>query len=159
MKKSIIFIIVILAVVIGIYFLMNREIGKLEKKIVIDKGEANLLAGKTSKYYEFSNDEYNRAINENKIILLYFFADWCPICKAEQKDATLPAFNELEKDNIIGFRIHYNDDLVSEKDEELAKKFGITYQHTKVILKDGKQILKDLNSWTKDKYILELSKY
>ena len=91
--------------------------------------------------------------------MLYFFADWCPICKAEQKDSTLPAFNELEKDNIIGFRIHYNDGLTNERDEELAKKFGITYQHTKVILKDGKQILKDLSGWTKDKYISELSKY
>jgi len=120
---------------------------------------ANLLAGTTTPYYEFNPTAYTKALAENKVILLYFYADWCPICKKEQTDATLPAFNELQKSNVVGFRVHYNDGKATAEERDLAKQYGITYQHTKVILKDGKQVSKDLNSWNKEKYLAEFSQY
>ncbi len=120
---------------------------------------ANLLAGTTTPYYEFNPTAYTKALAENKVILLYFYADWCPICKKEQTDATLPAFNELQKSNVAGFRVHYNDGKATAEERDLAKQYGITYQHTKVILKDGKQVSKDLNSWNKEKYLAEFSQY
>ncbi len=120
---------------------------------------ANLLAGTTSPYYEFNPTTYSKALAENKVILLYFFADWCPICKREQADATLPAFNELQRPNLVGFRIHYNDGKATAEERDLAKQFGITYQHTKIILQNKQQVKKDLSSWNKEQYLAELNKF
>lgn len=116
-----------------------------------------LLAGNKAKYYEFTQEAYDGALNQNNIILLYFYANWCPICRAEQPE-TLAAFNELDNENVVGFRVNYKDSQTDEYEEALAKEFGITYQHTKVILKDGQRILKAPDTWDKDRYLEELKK-
>src|SRR3989338_5666564 len=101
----------------------------------------NLLAGTASRYYEFNKADYDLALKENKIILLYFYANWCPICKVEEPK-TFAAFSELNNDKVIGFRVNYRDNEVDEFEEDLARKFGVSYQHTKIILKDGERALK-----------------
>ncbi len=187
MKTGLIIAIILIVIAIGgIFFYQSAsKITSQEKEAVTDKsgevmekeGEvmdkpesaqspqtqatipANLLAGTTSPYYEFNPTAYSKALAENKVILIYFYADWCPICKREQADATLPAFNELQKSNVVGFRVHYNDGKATAEERDLAKQYGITYQHTKIILKDGKQVSKDLNSWNKEKYLAEFSQY
>jgi len=88
---------------------------------------------------------------------LYFYANWCPICKREQVD-TFAAFNELNDQNLIGFRVNYKDGDDDADEKALAQQYGIAYQHTKVILKDGKQIGKWPDSWNKQRYLDELAK-
>lgn len=118
---------------------------------------AELLGGsESSPYLTFTQEAYERALAEDKIILLYFYANWCPICQAEQPH-TIAAFDALENDNVIGFRVNYRDSATDDDEERLAEEFGITYQHTKVILKDGQQILKSLDSWDTDRYLQELN--
>jgi len=106
-------------------------------------------------YYEFSKHDYELA--QDKIILLYFYADWCPICEAEQEQ-TFAAFNEIDNENIVGFRVNYRDSETDDDEVAIAKDFGISYQHTKVILKNGKRVLKAPDSWDRARYIEELSK-
>lgn len=156
--KLIIAVVIIIFAIGGIFFWTNQqrefqEQQREERQENQELTEPQKLAGTVSPYYEFTQIAYEQALSENKIILLYFYADWCPICAREQQDDTLPAFNELQNENLIGFRVHYNDNKVTSSEEALAKQFGITYQHTKVILKNGQQILKDLNSWNKAKYL------
>lgn len=116
-----------------------------------------VLAGSVTKYIDFNKESYDRAIAENKTILLYFYASWCPICRAEQPK-TFAAFNEINYPDVVGFRVNYRDSDVDEYEEQLAKEHGVTYQHTKVIIKDGKRILKAPDSWTKEKYLEEIGK-
>ena len=116
-----------------------------------------VLAGTTSKYIEFNKEDYDKALKENKTILLYFYASWCPICKIEQPE-TMAAFNELNNSNLVGFRVHYNDGEDNADAKALAQQFQIPYQHTKVIIKDGKQVLKAPDSWDKQRYLTELAK-
>lgn len=132
----------------------NAEKEVMEKTI----SEPKLLAGASSKYYRFEKTHYEKSLAEGKVIFLDFHANWCPICRNEQPNI-FAAFNELNNENVVGYQVHYNDDETNEDDEELAKKFGITYQHTKVILdKNGEVALKSLEVFSKDKVLNEINK-
>ena len=117
----------------------------------------SVLAGSSSPYLEYNKEDFDKAIAENKIIVLYFYANWCPTCKAEESE-TYAAFDELDNSNVVGFRVNYKDSETDSDEAELAKKYGITYQHTKIILKDGERVLKAPDSWKKDRYIEEINK-
>jgi len=117
----------------------------------------NLLAGSATPYYDFNQADYENALAEGKTVFLYFYANWCPICRAEEKE-TFAAFNELDAKNVVGFRVNYKDTDTDMDEEALAKQFGITYQHTKVILKNGERVLKAPDSWDKQRYLDEISK-
>mgnify|MGYP001594024059 CR=1 FL=1 len=92
------------------------------------------------------------------MIFLNFYASWCPICKGEQPDL-FAAFNELNNPDVVGYMVHFNDNEVTDDDKEMAKKFGVTYQHTKVIIdKNGNVALKSLEAYSKDKIINEINK-
>jgi len=115
-----------------------------------------VLAGSNAKLLDFTKDDYNKALNTGKPIVLYFYADWCPICKAEIPHL-YGAFNELTTDQIIGFRVNFNDKFTDSDEKELARQFGVAYQHTKVFLKNGQRVLKSPETWKKDRYLSEIS--
>lgn len=147
---------------------MTREEGVIEKEgemmkkeeVMMEKSPyaGKVLAGtESTKYLDFSKADYDKALKENKKILLYFYANWCPICKREQPE-TFAAFNKINDADLIGFRVNYRDSDTDAYEEALAKEFGVGYQHTKVILKDGQRVGKWPDSWDKQRYLEELSK-
>ena len=117
----------------------------------------DVLAGTVSEYRIFEKADYEKALAENKIVVLYFYANWCAACRAEQPEISA-AFSELNDSNVIGFRVNFKDSDTDEDEEAMARQFGIAYQHTKVILKDGKQVLKAPDSWDKQRYLDEIRK-
>ena len=121
------------------------------------KFSGTVLAGSRSQYLIYGKDDYEKALREHKTIILNFYANWCPLCKEEQPEA-FSAFNELNDSTIVGFRVNFKDPDTDADEESSAKQFGIPYQHTKVILKDGKKVLKSLESWDKKQYLDELAK-
>lgn len=162
--KKLVLISGIVVIVLGLLFFNlgkdeNSENNNVDSSNL--NGENNeelIMQDKMSKspYIEFTKEAYDKAIAENKKILLYFYANWCPICRAEQP-AVNEAFSELDDVRIIGFRVNYKDSDTDEYEEELAKEFGIAYQHTKVLLVNGEQVVKSLESWSKERYIEELN--
>ncbi|MBI2647160.1 thioredoxin family protein [Candidatus Woesearchaeota archaeon] len=133
---------------------MEKKNTTMEKSIY----QGKVLAGtESTKYLDFNKADYDKALKEKKKILLYFYANWCPICRLEQPK-TFAAFNEIKDADLIGFRINYRDSDTDADEEALAKEFGVSYQHTKVILKDGQRVLKAPDSWDKQRYLDELAK-
>ena len=116
-----------------------------------------LLAGNSAPLLDFNKADYDKALASGKIVFIYFYANWCPICRAEVPSLEA-AFNELTTNKVIGFRVNYNDDETDDDEKNLARQFGVAYQHTKVILKNGERVLKSPESWDKQKYLSEINK-
>lgn len=141
--------------------------GDLPKEAVdamTNKGETMMkysgatLAGKSAPLLDFTKADYDAAIKTDKLVVLYFYANWCPICKAEVVNSLYPAFNELNTDKVVGFRVGYNDNETDADEKNLAKQFGVAYQHTKVFVKNGQRVLKSPESWDDKRYDMEINK-
>ena len=77
-------------------------------------------------YVAYSDAAYKKALADGRPILLYFWAGWCPICRAEEPKvrSTVEAMDVP----VAGFRVDYD------TERALKNRFNITYQHTTVIL-------------------------
>jgi|SRR3989338_5109738 len=126
----------------------------LGKEEVIYKG--TILAGNVAKVIDFNKVDYDAALKSDKLIVLYFYATWCPICKEEIKNF-YEAFNQLTNVQVVGFRVNYNDDDTDDAEKALAREFGVAYQHTKVFVKNGERVLKSPESWDTQRYISEIN--
>jgi len=115
-----------------------------------------VLAGTSAKLYDFKKADYENALNSNKLIVLYFFANWCPECR-EEFPKMQTAFNELTTDRVVAFRVNFNDDQTDADETALAQEFGVSYQHTKVFVKNKQRVLKSPESWEKARYLSEIN--
>jgi len=119
--------------------------------------EPKVIAGTVTKYYELDVALLDKSVEEGKIVVLQFFANWCPKCKAQEPELTA-AYNELQRDDVVGFRVHYKDDQTTKEHEDFARKYGVASQGTTVILKDGQMVFKSPAHLNKDQFIAEIAK-
>lgn len=131
---------------------------KKDEGAMMAKYTGTVLAGKSAPLLDFTKADYDVAVKSDKLVVLYFYANWCPICKAETANALYPVFNELTSDKVIGFRVNYNDSDTDSNEKALASQFGVAYQHTKVFVKNGQRILKSPEGWDDKRYDMEINK-
>lgn len=126
--------------------------------IVVSTTESggNVLAGFTAPLIDFNETDYAEALASDKLIVLYFYANWCPLCIEETKDALYPAFNEITREDVVGFQVSFNDNETDQAEKDLAQEFGVAYQHTKVFILNGERILKSPETWNLDRYLSEI---
>lgn len=111
---------------------------------------------------DFNKEDYEKAVSEGKLVALFFYANWCPICrvefpKMEEAFDHLPAISSVMVRDVVGFRVNYNDNQTDDYEKGLAKEFGVAYQHTKVFVRDGERLLKSPETWDMDRYISEIT--
>jgi thiol-disulfide isomerase/thioredoxin len=167
-KNLIIGVIIAIVIICGIIFFISRksqinisttpsaQTQKTDEGAMIAGYNGKVLAGNKSPYIIFNMIDYEKAIASNKIVFLDFYANWCPICREESPNLRA-GFDALETDKVVGFRVNYNDSDTDENEKALAKEFGIVYQHTKVILKNGKEVSKSLESWDTQTFLKEIN--
>lgn len=115
-----------------------------------------ILAGDVSPLLDFTRIDYDKAVASDRLIVLYFYASWCPLCKAEFPKMQ-SAFDALSSDRVVGFRVNYNDGDTDSDEKNLAREFGIAYQHTKVFIQRGKRVLKSPETWDEARYATEIA--
>jgi len=164
--NAIISVAVLVAVIlIGALFYFQFQKSKLEinraKETVTEKKEgvmeSKILAQKNSSYSEFSQSKYEKAVKDGKIVYLEFYANWCPICRAQETDL-IEGFNKLTREDVAGFRVNFKDDQTDEDEKALATKYKIPYQHHKIVLKSGEVVIDSAETWDSETLVSELSK-
>ena len=84
-------------------------------------------------YVDYTEDAFNQNKDKNRV--LYFHADWCPICRPLDQ-AFQTRTNEIPTGYVI-FKTNYDTET------SLKTKYGITYQHTFVLVdEDGNEVKK-----------------
>ena len=132
------------------------EDGTMTDEMMEENFTGEILAGTDSLLLDFNQKDYQKALAEKKLVVLYFYANWCPVCIAEFP-LMQSAFDKLANDDVIGFRVNYNDNQTDGDEKALAREFGVAYQHTKVILKDGERVLKSPEGWDEARYLSEIN--
>lgn len=135
-----------------------------DKDAMMEEGEVmsdssysgQVLAGDEAPLLVFNQADYDKAVSEGKLVTLYFYANWCPICRAEFPKMEA-AFNQLSSDEVVGFRVNFNDNETDDDEVALARKYGVPYQHTKVFVKNGEQVLKSPEEWDTQRYLNEIN--
>jgi thiol-disulfide isomerase/thioredoxin len=133
---------------------MQEEIGEQEETTSSYSGQ--VLAGSSAPLLVFNQADYDKAVAEGKLIVLYFYANWCPTCKAEFPSVQA-AFDQLNSNKVVGFRVNFNDNETDTSEEALAREFGVPYQHTKVFVQNGNQLLKSPETWDAQRYVSEIT--
>lgn len=162
MKKAplVIILVLLLAGLVGAFFLIkkapkNAPTGQTVQKEATGKTlpgySGKVLAGQNSPYLDFTKADYEKAAGEGKIVILNFYANWCPVCRVEQPEVKA-GFDSLTSNQVVGFRVNFSDSDTDEDERQLAKQFNIPYQHTKVILKNGQEVKRSGDQWDKDKF-------
>ncbi len=122
--------------------MMQKDTDNMEKD---DKMAKDTMSD--SRYVEYSKASFDKAGNNRRV--LYFYASWCPTCKPA--DADLEANKDRIPNDVTVIRVNYNDPETDQEEKELAKKYGITYQHTFVqIDSQGNEVTKWNGGKTED---------
>ena len=102
--------------------------------------------------------DYEKALKSGKVVFLDFYANWCPICRGEGPELHA-GFNALNTDKLVGFRVNYNDTDTDANEKKLAQQLQIPYQHYKVIIKDGKAVYQNGDTWDREMFVQEIGKF
>lgn len=156
MKNTSIIVIAVLVLVaggIGTYSFMKRDVAmeksdsteKTEIMEKIDESETiktdevmmqkdepkaansdETMMKKEGAYVPFTPEMLANSSNTRRV--LFFYANWCPTCKPADASFTKNV-TQIPADVTL-IRVNYNDTETDQAEKELAKKYGVTYQHT-----------------------------
>ena len=121
--------------------------------------EGQVLGGSSPYYIEFNEADFNTALATQELVILNFYANWCPSCKAEDKEIR-DAFREGNlSDTVVVFRTSFRDSDTSEFEKSLAEEYQVITQGTKIIFVNGVQVEKTPQHFSKEQYVELFSSY
>jgi thioredoxin 1 len=121
----------LIVVVLGssyLYFLKSPASETTTPVESVEKSENRTEEKTTEKsiYTPFSPEVLENSRTRRRV--LFFYANWCPTCKPAD-ESFAENVSQIPSDMTV-IRVNYNDTETDQAEKELAKKYGVTYQHT-----------------------------
>lgn len=111
--------------------IVPQEVGTADSK--------ELTAPSSFRYAPYTAQLLADSVNDRRV--LFFYANWCPTCIPADKSFS-EGISQIPEDVTL-IRVNYNDTETDQEEKDLAKKYGVTYQHTFVqIDSDGNAVKK-----------------
>ncbi len=111
---------------------------------------------KPSFYKNYTKEDYELALKDKSVLVLYFISNWCEDCLS-QDNLNQEVFREIGVSGVVGQRIHILDSESTVETEELAKKFDITKEYSFVIIdKNGASYFKHTGFLSKDQLVQKI---
>ncbi|MBI5127325.1 redoxin domain-containing protein [Candidatus Roizmanbacteria bacterium] len=118
-----------------------------------DAAEKNKpLIAENSHYVEYSKAAYNQAWDKRRV--LFFYASWCPICKPA--DESFKQNVSRIPEDVFLIRVNYNDPDTDQAEKNLARKYGVVYQHTFVQIDQNENVVTKWNGGEIDELLSEI---
>lgn len=115
------------------------------------------LAGDKTFYMPFNMVDYNFALSIDKLIFLNFYSTECTYCQNDN-DAAIAAFDSMDYEDVVGFRVLFDDPASTLDDKDITLKYGVENLNTKIIVKGGKRVFKATDTWNKQTFIDEINR-
>jgi len=154
MKKFLLPLLLFIAVVVLIFgyilFIGGKKSGPISNSLPpnnegVQKENNSKVAFDT--YQDYSKEAFEA--NADKKRVLFFHAPWCPTCRPANAEF-LERASEIP-DDVIVFKTDYDSQT------ELKAKYGITYQHTYVLVDNLGNEIKKWNGGAVDQLLIELN--
>ncbi len=140
MKKFILFFVLsILSISFAAFFVNAYQLQKeyFDRKNnsqqVEDAVQVEEVVGKPSFYKDYLKEDYETAISNNNVLVLFFTSNWCMEC-VDQDKLNTEVFNDLLVSGVVGQRIHILDSESTTETAALAKKYDVSKEQSFVIL-------------------------
>jgi len=137
--KKVILIVVLSILTLSFLALIINAYG-LQKAYFESKDEKNnnsdsaiVIDNRPSLYKDYSKEDYDMALAEKRVLVLYFTSNWCQECQKQDK-VNNELFNELTSEGVVGLKIHVLDSETTTETDALAKKFDVIKEQTFVVL-------------------------
>lgn len=101
----------------------------------------------SDRYVAYTPQAFAAASNEKRV--LYFHADWCPTCRPF--NAELSTRTDEIPSGVVVFKTNYD------TENALKQKYGITYQHTFVIVDSAGNEVSKWNGGSVDQFLSRIS--
>ena len=121
MKLSKLLIPIVLLTVVGAVMLISQK----DQSVSVQTTQSKKISA-SSQYIEYNSDTYEQFSNNRRV--LFFYANWCPLCRPA--DAEISANSDKIPEDVVIIRVNYNDNETDDAEKTLAKKYSVTYQHT-----------------------------
>ncbi len=134
---------IVLAVLVGAGYVFLQKNGmsstEISKKPEVSRTQVEQTMMKEGKYLPYSPEVFASTPTTRRV--LFFYANWCPTCKPADESFSQNT-SQLPSDVTV-IRVNYNDTDTDQAEKDLAKKYGVTYQHTFVqIDEQGNEVVK-----------------
>ena len=133
--------------------MMNNENSIPGSQIPVPSSNDNDV--RSSIYEDFTQAKYDAAIAAGEPIYLYFWATWCPTCRAQTpiNERLFNSYNGF----IHAFKINILDNDVDAEEDAIAKKFNVNRQHTAILIdKSGNEVKRTIGTRSNTQLINDL---
>lgn len=99
----------------------------------------------------FNQEEFDKARSDGEVVLLDFYATWCPTCR-KQQPVIAEALSQEQFSSVVAFKVDYD------SASDLKQEFKIQRQSTLVLLKGKEEKGRLVASTDKDEIVDLLKK-